>query len=62
MLVSIISAVKGHKSLTVLGTLLIIIFPFLLVLKNEQQTHNVDATALLAKSAAMLKEIQVRKN
>ena len=62
MLVSILSAVKGHKSLTVLGTVLILAFPFLIVFKNEQHTHYVDATALLDKSASMLKEIQVRKN
>ena len=60
MIISVLSALKGQKTITLIITFIILVTPFMIVLRSNMDIYNGnDSRELLIKSAAMLRSIQV---
>ena len=59
MIISILSVVKGQKYLTIFGTILILVFPFIIILRNDNKAYDIDTKTILGRTSDMLKDIQV---
>ena len=60
MIISVLSALKGQKTITLILTFIILVTPFMIVIRSNMDIYNgTDSRELLVKSAAMLRSIQV---
>ena len=60
MIISVLSALKGQKTITLILTFIILVTPFMIVVRSNMDIYNgTDSRELLIKSAAMLRSIQV---